>query len=124
MIGLPVKFFKKSSSVQFIISLSKLQCNGASCKRFLFQGHTSWQISHPKTYPLSFIAFSTNAFFSERLLFAFSIVRYEIHKLQSITFGWINAFVGHASIHKLQEPQRLGTLVSGSISIFRKITAK
>ena len=79
----------------------------------LFQGHTSWQSSHPKILlPIAFLNCSGIAPRD-------SIVRYEIHLVASNIFGPTKALVGQASMQAEQLPQLLvvGSSIGSGISV-------
>ena len=65
-----------------------------------FQGHTSLQMSQPKTYP------SIRSVSSSGMGPFCSIVRYEMHRVASSTRGATKAPVGQASRQRVHEPQR------------------
>ena len=69
-----------------------------------FQGHTSWQISQPKT------CLPTPSRNSSGIAPRSSIVRYEMHRRESSRHvpspAGTNASVGQASMHRRQLPQR------------------
>src|ERR1700724_1147521 len=54
----------------------------------------------------------------------FSMVRYEMHLLESSSYGPTRAWVGHASIHRVQVPQLSGAGRSGVNSNDVTITPK
>lgn len=76
-------------------------CPGMTEMRLLC-GQASWQMSQPYSF-LVLRIMSCNFF---GICFLFSIVKYEMHLRASITPGAIMAFVGHASMQRVQVPQR------------------
>src|ERR1700686_1238093 len=83
-----------------------------------FHGQTSWQISQPKTWrPMPTRRCSG---IDPR----FSIVRYEMHLLESSWYGARIASVGQASMQRVQVPHRSGAGMSGASSRDVRITPK
>ena len=85
---------------------------------FLFHGHTSWQMSHPK------IELFIESFNSSGILSLFSIVRYDMHFFAFITWAFVIASVGQASIHLEQFPHLFNTGSSYSSSRSHIISAR
>ena len=111
------------SSTQFLFLIDESSFFGLKLSSLwglenLFQGHTSWQISHPKIASFRLI------FNSLGISFLFSIVRYEMHLLASITWAEVIASVGHASIHLVHLPHLSFVIVSYSSSRSQIISAR
>ena len=82
----------------------------------LFQGHTSWHMSHPATHPFKFFSIWFGIF-----LFLFSMVWYAIHRSDWITKGSTIAFVGQCSIQISHFPQSDWWGLSGTYYFVRII---